>query len=117
VTAGVALEVLALVGMAVMVALELVRGGSGNAGVSVFLVVFFLAMGAVLVLATRTLWGGRRGGRAPVVVWQAVEGLVGVSLLTGGVAWAVVAGLALVVVSAVVLVTLMTRRVVESTSG
>ncbi|WP_166849953.1 hypothetical protein [Isoptericola sp. BMS4] len=117
VTAGAGIEGLVLVVMAVVVALELVRGESGSVGVSIFLVLFFLGMAAVLVAATRSLWGGRRGGRAPLVVWQVLQGLVGVSLLAGGVAWAVVAGLGLLAVSATVLVALMTRRVVEATAG
>lgn len=117
VTVGAGIEGLVLVVMAVVVALELVRGESGSVGVSVFLVLFFLGMAAVLVAATRGLWGGRRGGRAPLVVWQVLQGLVGVSLLAGGVAWAVVAGLGLLAVSATVLVALMTRRVVEATAG
>ncbi len=117
VAAGVALETVLLVVMAVVVTLELLRGDSGSTGVSVFLALFFLGVAWALVAATRVLWQGRHGGRAPLVVWQAMQGLVGVSLLTGGVTWAVLSGLALFVVAAVVLVSLMTRQVVEATSG
>ncbi|GAA1710657.1 hypothetical protein GCM10009809_03790 [Isoptericola hypogeus] len=117
VAAGVALEALLLVAAAATVGVELVSGGSGSVGVSVFLVLFFLGVAWALVAATRVLWRGRHGGRAPLVVWQVMQGLVGFSLLTGGVTWAVLAGVALVVVAAVVLVALMTRRVVDATSG
>ena len=102
--------------MAGVVVIELVGGGSSSAGVSIFLVLFFLGVAWALVAATRVLWQGRHGGRAPLVVWQVMQGLVGVSLLTGGVTWAVLSGVALLVVAAGVLVSLVTRQVVEATS-
>jgi hypothetical protein len=116
VAAGVGIEVLLLVAAAAMVGVELVRGASNSVAVSVFLVLFFLGLGWLLVVACRALWAGRRGGRAPVVVWQIMQGLVGVSLFTAGAAWAVLAGIGLLVVAAAVLVAVMTRRVVEATS-
>ena len=106
-----------LVAAAVVVGLEAAQGGSNSAAVSVFLVLFSLGIAWMLVAAWRTLWAGRHGGRAPIVLWQIMQGLVGVSLLTAGGTWAVLGGLALLVVAVTVLVSVMTRRVVEATSG
>lgn len=117
VAAGVMIEAVLLVGAAGMVGVELVRGASHSVAVSLFLVLFFLGLAALLVGSCRALWAGRHGGRAPIVVWQIMQGLVGVSLLTAGALWAVLAGLGLLLVAAAVLVAVMTRRVVESTSG
>lgn len=114
---GVMVEAVLLVLAAGAVLFELIRGGSGSLAVSAFLVVFFLGVAAVLVTCARALRGGRRGGRAPVAVWQLLQGLVGISLLTSGTTWALLAGVALVVVSLVVLVLLMTRPVVAATQG
>jgi hypothetical protein len=117
VLAGVALEALLLGAAAGAVLVELVGGGSMSAGVSIFLVLFFLGLAAALVAAGRTLWAGRRGGRAPIAVWQVMQGLVGVALLTAGASWAVLGGVALIAVAGVVLVLLLTRGVVEATAG
>ena len=117
VAAGVGIEAVLLVGAAVMIGIEVMRGASNSVAVSVFLVLFFLGLAWLLVGSCRALWAGRRGGRAPIVVWQIMQGLVGVSLLTAGAAWAVLAGLGLLLVAVAVLVAVMTRRVVESTSG
>lgn len=118
VTVGVVIEAVLLVGAALMVGVEMLRGASNSVAVSVFLVLFFLGLAWLLLVSVRSLRAGRRSGRAPVVVWQIMQGLVGISLLTtAGVPWAVLAGLGLLLVAAVVLVALMTRRVVEVTSG
>lgn len=113
---AVALEAVLLGVAAGAVLVELVGGGSGSVAVSVFLVVFFLGVAAVLLAAARTLWAGRRGGRAPVVTWQILQGLVGITLLSAGPVWAVAGGAALVLVSAAVLLLVMSRPVVEATS-
>jgi hypothetical protein len=117
VAVGIVIEVVLLVGAAGAVGLEAVRGASNSVAVSVFLVLFFLGLAWLLVGSCRALWAGRRGGRAPIVVWQIMQGLVGVSLLTAGVPWAVLGGLGLLLVAGAVLVAVMTRRVVEATSG
>lgn len=114
---GVALETVLLAGAAAAVLVELVGGGSGSVAVSLFLVVFFLGVAAALVAAGRALWAGRRGGRAPVATWQILQGLVGITVLSAGVPWAVAGGVALIVVAVTVLVLLMTRPVVEATTG
>jgi len=117
VTVGIAVEVLLLVAAAVLVGLELVRGASNSVAVSVFLILFCLGLGWLLVASCRALWAGRRGGRAPVVVWQIMQGLVGVSLLTAGATWGVLAGVGLLAVAVAVLLAVMSRGVVEATSG
>lgn len=117
VTVGIAVEVLLLVAAAVLVGLELVRGASNSVAVSVFLILFCLGLGCLLVASCRALWAGRRGGRAPVVVWQIMQGLVGVSLLTAGATWGVLAGVGLLAVAVAVLLAVMSRGVVEATSG
>ena len=114
---GTALEVLLLLAVVVAIGGELVTGGSSSVGVSIFLALFFLGLAWVLFTCARALWHGRRSGRTPVAVWQVLQGLVGISLLTADPVWAVLAGVLLFLVAAVVLVLLMTRRVVKATAG
>jgi hypothetical protein len=113
--AGVLLETVLLVLAAVAVVVELVRGGSSSVAVSGFLVVFFLGVAWVLVTCVRALRRSKRSGRAPVAVWQLLQGLVGISLLTSGALWAVISGVALLLVAVTVLVLLMTKPVIEAT--
>ncbi|MCA5892793.1 hypothetical protein LEP48_05420 [Isoptericola sp. NEAU-Y5] len=118
VAVGVGIEAVVLCAIALLVTIELVRGGSNSTGVSIFLVAFFVGVAWVLVTATRSLWSGRRGGRAPLVVWQIMQGLVSVSLLTqGATPWVLAAAAGLLLVALVVLVSLVSRRVVEATSS
>lgn len=114
--AAISLEAVLLGVAAGAVLAELVGGGSASAAVSVFLGLFFLGVAAALVAAARSLWAGRRGGRAPVVTWQILQGLVGITLLSAGQPWVVAGGIALVLVAAAVLLLLMTRRVVDATT-
>jgi hypothetical protein len=106
--AAVGVEVVTFVVFAVAVVVELVGGGSSNAGVSVFVAVFFLGLAVVLAACARALWQGRRSGRSVVM---------GLALLTSGVAWSVWAGVLAAGAAAFVLVALMSRRVVEHTIG
>jgi hypothetical protein len=114
--AGIGLEALLLALAAVVVLGELVAGGSSSAGVSIFLALFFAGVAWALVASARALWAGRRVGRAPVVTWQILQGVVGVSALTAGAVWAVLAGVALIGVAVAVIVLLMTRPVLEATT-
>lgn len=66
----VGVEVVACAVVAVAVLVGMVRGSSLMPGASAFLATFFLAVAAVLALAARGLWSGRRWGRAPVMTWQ-----------------------------------------------
>jgi hypothetical protein len=59
-----------LVGLAVAWVVGLVRGGSQLPGATVFLVLFAAGVAAVLALAARGLWAGRRWARSPVMTWQ-----------------------------------------------
>lgn len=111
--AGVGIEIAALAVGAVLILVELLRGGSQSFGVSVFLVVFALGVGAVLAASVRGLLRGQRWARSPVATWQILQGVVAVSSLQVGVTpWVVVA----LVLAVVVLVLLMLRPVVEATT-
>ncbi|WP_353708664.1 hypothetical protein ABRQ22_04005 [Cellulosimicrobium sp. ES-005] len=110
---GVGIEVMVLVVGAVLLLVELARGGSQSFGVSVFLVVFALGVAAVLAASMRGLLRGQRWARSPVATWQILQGVVAISSLQVGVTPWVVAALVLAVV---VLVLLMLRPVVEATT-
>lgn len=111
--AGVGVEIVALVVGALLILVELVRGGSQSVGVSGFLVVFALGVAAVLAASVRGLLGGQRWARSPVATWQILQGVVAVSSLQVGVTPWVVAAL---VLALAVLVLLMLRPVVEATT-
>lgn len=110
---GVGIEVAVLVVGAVLLLVELVRGGSQSFGVSVFLVVFALGVAAVLAASLRGLLRGQRWARSPVATWQILQAVVAISSLQVGVTPWVVAALVLAVV---VFVLLMLRPVVEATT-
>jgi hypothetical protein len=110
---GIGLEVAVLAVGAVLLLVELVRGGSQSFGVSAFLVVFALGVAAVLAASLRGLLRGQRWARSPVATWQILQGVVAISSLQVGVTPWVVAALVLAVV---VLVLLMLRPVVEATT-
>lgn len=107
----VVLEAVALVVLAGQGVVAVVRGDSSAVGVTLFLVAFFLAMAAVLLLCVRALLAGRRGARAPVVTWQLLQAATAVTLIPSGspTAWAALGA------SLVVVVLMMTRPVVEHT--
>jgi hypothetical protein len=113
----VGLEAAAMVVFAGAVLVELVGGGSTSVGVSIFVIVFFLALAWLLVGCARSLWHGRRRGRTPVVGWQVFQGIIGFSLLTGGATAAVAGGAVLVLLAMGVLGGLMTRPVMAYTAG
>lgn len=113
---AVGLEAVAMVVFAGAVVVELVGGRSGSTGVSVFVVLFFLGLAALLVGSGRALWRGRRRGRSPIAGWQIFQGILGVSLLTSGSPAAVAGGIALLVLAAGTLLGLMTRSVLEHTA-
>lgn len=106
------LEAVALVALSVWGLVQLVSGLQGSPGVVVFLVVFGLGVAAALVASARALWAGRRTGRAPVATWQLLQGAVALAVLQATAApgaWAVL------VLSAVVFLLLLTRPVVAHT--
>lgn len=93
---------------------HLVAGTETNLGVGLFMVVFALGVAAVLVASARALLAGRRSGRAPIATWQLLQGATAFALgsatgLAG--AWAVLA------LSGVVFVLLLTRPAVAHAVG
>jgi hypothetical protein len=106
------LEAVALVALSAWGVVQLLSGLQGSPGVVVFLVVFGLGVAAALVASARALWAGRRTGRAPVATWQLLQGAVALAVLQATAApgaWAVL------VLSAVVFLLLLTRPVVAHT--
>jgi len=102
-----------LVGLGVAFAVEIVRG-SQVAGAMAFLVVFALAVAAVLALSARGLWRGRRWARSPVLTWQLFLVVLAVGWLqVEATGWA--AGI--VAVALAVGVGLLTPGVVAATTG
>ena len=100
-------------GLAVAFGIGLAQG-SGAAGAVLFLLVFLVAIGAVLGLSARGLWRGRRWARSPILTWQLL--LVALALGWIGVEptwWAV----GLVVVAVAVGVLLLLPPVVAVTTG
>ena len=87
----VVLQAGALVGMAVAFVTDLVRGVSELPGATVFLAVFALGVAAVLVLAARGLWAGRRWARSPIMTWQVLLVVMSVGWFSADPAWWVVA--------------------------
>lgn len=110
---AVLLEALALAVAAVGALVVLLRGGSTAPGVVLAVALFSAAVAAVLVLGARGLLAGRRWSRGPVITWQLLQGATAVTVLQAvGSPWAWAAlGLA-----ALVVVLLMTRAVVASTT-
>jgi ABC-type multidrug transport system permease subunit len=89
-------EALAFVGLGVAWLVDLVRNGAELPGAVVFLVVFCLAVAALLGFCARGLWNHRRWARSPVITWQVflvvlALGWLGVEVSVWGVAVVVVA--------------------------
>ena len=69
---------------------DLVRGQVQMPAATVFLVLFALGVAAVLVLAVRGLWAGRRWARSPVMTWQVLLVVLSIGWLgSEPTAWAV----------------------------
>lgn len=83
--------------------------------VELFLMLFTLAVAAMLVAAVRALYARRRAGRAPVVTWQLLQGATAVTLLPADppVRWGALAAL---MMATVVVAGLMSRAGVEYTT-
>ena len=102
-----------LIGLATAWGTGLVRGGSQLPAATVFLVLFSLGVAAVLVLAARGLWSGRRWARSPVMTWQVLLVVLSVGWLrVEAAAWAV----GVLVSALVVAVCLLLRPVVSFTA-
>jgi hypothetical protein len=101
---AVGLEVLALVTVGVAHVVDAVAGRAGDAGQFAATGTFALLVAGLLGLAARALWQLRRWGRGPIVTWQLLQGLVGVSLLDS--VWAPAAVLLIVLAVVTVFATL-----------
>ena len=75
------LEAVALAATGVWFLVELARSGASDVPLALFLVVFAAGIAAALVLAARALRAGRRGGRAPAIGWQLLQGATAVTIL------------------------------------
>ncbi|MBE7699574.1 hypothetical protein H9623_04530 [Oerskovia sp. Sa1BUA8] len=113
VVAGIAVEALVLAAAAALVLVELLRGGSLSAGVSIFLVLFAAGVAAVLVASARGLLRGQRWARSPVATWQLLQVVVAFSWLQYQVT---PGGIGTMALALTVLVGLMLRPVVVATT-
>ncbi|WP_143427050.1 hypothetical protein [Georgenia soli] len=66
-------EALVLVGMAVVLVTDVVRGVAPDVFSALALAVFFVGFAAMLAGSVRALWRGQRWGRGPVITWQVLQ--------------------------------------------
>ena len=97
----VALEALAVLGAAVVSAVNLGAPGPLNAAGRVFLLILMVAAAAFAFAASAKHLAGRAWSRGAIVVWQLFQIILSIQYLTGG---AVLLGLGLLVPGAVALV-------------
>ena len=64
------LQAAALLGLGAAWGADLARGRSDVPGATVFLMVFAWTIAVALAFGARSLWGGRRVARAPILTWQ-----------------------------------------------
>jgi len=114
---GVLVEVIGLVAFAVVLLGELLAGGSSSTGVSIFLMLFLLGVGWVLVVSCRALLAGRRSGRGPIVTWQLFQIVGSIAAIGSGTGIVVVGGWATLALAVAVGALLMTPSVAAATSG
>ena len=99
------LESVVVAGLGVAFLVSLLRGSSELAAPTVFLVAFCAGVTAVLVLAARGLWAGRRWARSPVMTWQVLLVVLAVGWLGQEVTlWAVAVLLVAVAVGVLLVV-------------
>ncbi|GCD22108.1 hypothetical protein CTKZ_36700 [Cellulomonas algicola] len=107
------LESVVVAGLGVAFVVSLVRGATALAAPTAFLVAFCAGIAALLALAARGLWAGRRWARSPVMTWQVLLVVLAVGWLGQEVtAWAV----AVLTVAVVVGVLLLVPSVVAATA-
>ncbi len=103
-----------LVGLAGAWAADLLRGASQLPAATVFLVLFALGVAAVLVLAARGLWQGRRWARSPVMTWEVLLVVLAAGWLGSDPApWAVAVLVSAIVVGVGLLVPAVVAATVE----
>ncbi|NUL46375.1 hypothetical protein F7P69_14390 [Cellulosimicrobium funkei] len=112
-TALLLLQALAVLGVAVVFALEI---GSGvlNLGAQIFLVVLIAAAGVWIGAAGLSLWAGRAWVRAAVVVIEMFAVILSVSFFSAG---NVTTGLLFLVPAAGILFLMFSRQVAEHLAG
>jgi hypothetical protein len=114
VCALVAVEALAFLGLGVAFVVDLTRGNADLPAATVFLALFAVGVAALLGVAARALWRGRRWARSPVMTWQILLVVMSVGWLgVEASVWAV----AVTVVAVLVAVGLLLPPVVAATTG
>jgi hypothetical protein len=108
-------EALVLLGFAVAVVVEAVRGDRSTVTNVVLLVALLVLWATALAFAARGLRGGHRWARSPVLLSQILLLVVGIPLAQGGSAWW--AGLVLIALSVVGLVAVLGPGVTAALDG
>ncbi len=101
---AVVLEVLALAGVVVLYAVELVGGAARDAVGASATAALAAALAVGLALCVRFLLAGRRWARAPLVTWQLFQIVLTAPLARGPLWWVAAVFVALSLVAAVCLV-------------
>lgn len=83
----VGVEVLVMIGFAVLSATDVLAVSAGEQVTVVTLTVVLIGLAALLGAAALALWRGRRWGRGPVVTWQLLLILIGISGVSGAPWW------------------------------
>lgn len=87
----VTVEAAAFLGLGVAWTADVVRGAATMPAASLFLAAFGVGVAALLLLAARGLWRGRRWARSPVIMWQILLAVLAIGWLGAEPsAWAVV---------------------------
>jgi hypothetical protein len=109
-------QAVGMLGYAVLVVVQALRGDASSAGDATFLVVLVLAWGVALVVVARGLRDRHRWARAPLLLSELLLVAVGVPLVQGGgvARWA---GVALVVTGAVGAVAVLSPSVTAVLDG
>lgn len=96
------IEAIAVIGYGVFLGVETVVATATQRSAAAVLAALVVAIGAALAVLARAALGGRRGARAPIVVWQILQASVGYPALStlwyAGVALIACAMLAIVAV-------------------
>lgn len=83
VTAAVVIEALVVVGYGMYLGVEAIVTPTGHRLAALFLAAMTVLFGAGLALVARAVAQGRRGARAPVLVWQILQAAVAVPAAYG----------------------------------
>ncbi len=117
IAAVVGLEVLALAGVVVLYAVEVVRGGAADTVGAVATAVVAAAVGTGLALAVRALISGSRWARAPLLTWQLFQIVLTAPLARGPLWWVAVPSVVLALAAGTCLVSRSVARAVGDEDG